>query len=330
MKKLPVLLLLSVAFATLFAQQPVKKYVLIEHFTNSRCGVCANRNPAFFSLIEQAQNASEVRHLAVHPQFPYSSCVFYQANTADNTAMVNRYSIFGTPTVVLNGTVNPSGSSLLTQSALNNYLNQTSPLHVKVTENNSGPTRTVNISARTVGSVPTGQYKMYVVLAEKTINLTTPNGEKVHHNVLRDLISEANFTPAALGSTVDVSYTYTPNAAWNANELYVLAFIQNTTTKEVINSGTRFDPAVSSTPEAAPQQVSILPNPAQDVAYAQVSDDAVKQVEMFSTSGQRTVLSFQEQAGGQVELPVASLMPGIYFVKITGEKGVYVGKMVKH
>jgi len=329
MKKLPVLLAFTVIAASLFAQQPVKKYVLIEHFTNSRCGVCASRNPAFFSLIEQAQNAANIHHLAVHPSFPYSNCVFHQANTADNTALVNRYSIFGTPTVVLNGTVNPSGASLLTQGTLNTYLNQTSPLHVKVTENNTGPTRTVNISARTVGSVPSGQYKLYVVLAEKTINLTTPNGEKVHHNVMRDLISSDDFTPAVLGNTVDLSYTYTPNAAWNANELYILAFIQNTVTKEIINSGTRFDPAVSGTREAAPQQISIQPNPAQDFAYTQVSDDAVKQVEMFSVSGQRTVLSFQEQAGGQVELPVAALTPGVYFVKMTGEKGVYVAKLVK-
>jgi hypothetical protein len=329
MKKLPVLFALTMAAASLFAQQPVKKYVLIEHFTNSRCGVCASRNPAFFSLIEQPQNASELHHLAVHPSFPYSSCVFYQANTADNTALVNRYSIFGTPTVVLNGTVNPSGASLLTQGTLNTYFNQTSPLHVKVTENNTGATRTVNISARTVGSVPSGQYKLYVVLAEKTINLTTPNGEKVHHNVMRDLLSDAAFTPAALGSTVDLNLSYTPNAAWNASELYILAFIQNTVTKEIINSGTRFDPAVSGTREVAPQQVSIQPNPAQDLAYAQVGEgDAVKQVEMFSVSGQRTVLSFQEQQG-QVELPVAALAPGVYFVKMTGEKGVYVGKLVK-
>lgn len=329
MKKLPVLLAFTMFAASLFAQQLVKKYVLIEHFTNSRCSVCASRNPAFFSLIEQAQNAANIHHLAVHPSFPYFNCVFHQANTADNTALVNRYSIFGTPTVVLNGTVNPSGASLLTQGTLNTYLNQTSPLHVKVTENNAGPTRTVNISARTVGSVPSAQYKLYVVLAEKTINLTTPNGEKVHHNVMRDLISDAAFTPAALGSTVDLSFTYTPNAAWNANELYILAFIQNTVTKEIINSGTRFDPAVSSSTEAVPQQVSIQPNPAQDFAYAQVNDDAVKQVEMFSVSGQRTVLSFQEQTGGQVELPVAALTPGVYFVKMTGEKGVYLGKLVK-
>lgn len=329
MKKLQFLLAFALVATALTAQQPVKKYVLIEHFTNSRCSVCASRNPAFFTLIEQPQNASELHHLAVHPQFPYSNCVFYQANTADNTALVSRYNVLGTPSVVLNGTLNPSGSTLLSQATLNTYLNQTSPLHVKVTENNTGGTaRTVSISARTVGSIPTAQYKLFVVLAEKTINLTTPNGEKVHHNVMRDLISSDNFTPAALGGTVDLTYTYTPNAAWNASELYILAFVQNTATKEIINSGTRFDPAISGTQEAAPQQVSIQPNPAQDLAYAQVSDDEVKQVELFSVSGQRTVLSFQAQQG-QIELPVAALTPGVYFVKMTGEKGVYVGKMVK-
>ncbi len=327
MKKLQFLLAFALAAATL-AAQPVKKYVLIEHFTNSHCGICASRNPTFFNLIEQPQNASEVHHLAIHPNFPYPACVFYQANTVDNIARSSLYTINGTPRVVLNGTLINASSTLLSQANLNSFANQTSPLHVKVTENNSGGTRTVTVSARTVGNVPAGPYKLFLILAEKTINLTTPNGEKVHHNVLRDIISSEDFVPAANGSTVDRTVTYTANTAWNTDELYVLAFVQNTTTKEVINSGTRFDPAISGTREATPQQISIQPNPAQDFAYAQVTDDEVKQVEMFSVSGQRTVLSFQAQQG-QIELPVAALAPGIYFVKITGEKGAYVGKMVK-
>ena len=97
----------------------------------------------------------------------------------------------------------------------------------------------------------------------------------------------------------------------------------------MLNSGTKFDPITSGTRDAAVQNISIQPNPAQEVAFAQISEDVVKQVEMFAVNGQRTVLSFQEQQG-QIELPVAALTPGIYIVKMTGEKGVYIGKLVKN
>lgn len=331
MKKTILLSVFALCAQFLTAQQPVKKYVLIEHFTNSVCPPCASRNPAFFSLIDQAQNASELHHISIHPQFPYPSCVFYQANTVENNARATYYNVSGTPTLSINGSYVGGGNPLLSQAKLNTYLNQTSPAYVRVyPETGSGSQKNVKIEVRTVGTVP-ANYKLHVMLVEKTINLQTPNGEPVHHNVLRDVITDpagAAYTPAPLGQSVEYNFSYTPNAAWNANELYILAFLQNDA-KDVLNSGTKFDPVTSGTRDAAVQSIAIQPNPAQDVAFAQVADDVVKQVEMFSVNGQRSVLSFQEQQG-QIELPVAALAPGIYIVKMTGAKGVYVGKLVKN
>jgi len=332
MKKTILLSVFALCAQLLAAQQPVKKYVLIEHFTNSVCSSCASRNPALFSLILQPQNASELHHISIHPQFPYASCVFYQANTVENNARASYYNISGTPTLAINGTFVGGGNPLLSQTKLNTYLNQTSPVYVRVfPETGSGSQKDVKIKVQTVGTVPGGNYRLRAILLEKTINLQTPNGEPVHHNVLRDVITSPAgeaYTAAPLGQSVEYNLSYTPNAAWNASELYILAFLQNDA-KDVLNSGTKFDPITSGTRDAAVQNISIQPNPAQEVAFAQISEDVVKQVEMFAVNGQRTVLSFQEQQG-QIELPVAALTPGIYIVKMTGEKGVYIGKLVKN
>ena len=331
MKKLFLLSAFALSAHLISAQQPVKKYVLIEHFTNSVCPVCASKNPAFYTLINQPQYASEIHHIAVHPMVPYPSCVFYKENKVDNTARADVYNIFGTPNVALNGKLLAPSTPMLSAPTLSSYLNQTSPVYVKVTETGSGSTKTAKVEVRTVAPIPAGVYKVYAMLAEKKIDLKTPNNETTHHDVLRDIISKTDgeeYLPAALGASVEYTFNYTPSPNWKESELYVLAFVQNTLTKEVLNSGTRFDPVVLATREALPQSLSIQPNPAQDFAYAQIQDDVVKQVEVFSASGQRMLLSFQEQQG-QIELPVAALTPGVYFVKIKGEKGVYVGKMVR-
>ncbi|HMX40501.1 MAG TPA: T9SS type A sorting domain-containing protein [Saprospiraceae bacterium] len=329
MNRLICLSLILLSASALFAQQAVKRYVLIEHFTNSRCGICASKNPDFFALIGQPQNASEVHHLAIHPQYPYPNCEFHQANPSDNTARASLYGIQGTPRVALNGTLIPASSTLLSQATLNSYMGQTSPLHLKVSEAGSGSNRSVNVIARSVGNVPPGTYRMHIIIAEKLIAKTTPNGEKEHHNVLRDIISSSDFTPAASGGTVELSASYTPNAGWNAAELYAIAFVQNIMTKEVLNSGTRFDPAISAAEEAAPTSLSIQPNPAHALAHAQINEsEEVRQVEMFSASGQRSVLSFQQQQGS-VEIPLHTLAPGMYVVKITTQQRVYTGKLVK-
>lgn len=314
------------------AQTFAKKYVLIEHFTNSKCGICASKNPAFYNLINQYPD--DIHHISIHPNFPYPSCALHQANPSENTARTSFYGVFGTPSVVLNGELQPITSTLLTQTTLQGYLGGTSPLWLQVTESGSGSARTATVKAHSLSNVPSGNYKIYAAVVEKTVNHAGGNGETVHHDVFRDMISDINgdnFTPAAAGQSVELDFDFNIAANWNANEIYILAWVQNVTTKEVLNSGTRFDPpAVSGTNEAAVQTIRIQPNPVSEIAIAQIGDDIAIQTEVFASNGQRIALTFDNKEAGTVSIPAASLARGIYYVKITGEKGVYVAKMVKN
>ncbi len=332
MKKIFSLLLSVLVFQALTAQTPAKKYVLLEQITNSRCSICKSKNPAFHSLISQAQYADDVHHIAYHPSFPYNNCVFYLANPSENNARAALYAAQSTPQLALNGDhLSPSGP-LLPEATLQAALNQTSSVYLQVTETSGvGAERVATINIHTVGEVPSG-YKLYAALVEKTINLTTPNGEPVHYNVFRKMLPDINglpFTPAALGQSVTFALNYTLNPAWNPNEMYVVAFLQNPTTKDVLNSGTKFDPAVSATGEAIQSAtLRIVPNPVSDQAVATIGDDQAEQVEIFGSNGQRAMLRFSSEQN-TVSLPTANLTPGLYFLKITGKKGVYTGKMVK-
>lgn len=321
-----------VLLATLVsAQGSAKKYVLIEHFTNSKCPPCASKNPAFYSLIGQAQYADDVHHVSIHPMFPYPECVFYQANTVENTAWTALYPVSGTPTIVMNGSIQNPSTPLLTEAKLQSFLGQTSPLAVQVTETGPGNARQVTVKAKALGDIPAGNYKIFVAIVEKTINQQTPNGETVHRNVFRKMLTAVAgdaFTVPLAGAASEYSYEYSVAGNWNPDEVYVLAFVKDVTTKQVLNSGTRFDPVLSGTGEATPETVRISPNPAQDLAGFTLEDDQAQAVELFSANGQRVSVSFESQAD-KLTIPVSFLSPGVYFVKITGKKGAYVGKFVK-
>lgn len=85
----------------LFSQVPGN--ILVEHFTNTKCSVCASRNPGFQANLN-AHPA--VKLLSIHPSAPYSTCLLSQQNTADNDARTNYYGVYGgTPRLVINGTV---------------------------------------------------------------------------------------------------------------------------------------------------------------------------------------------------------------------------------
>ncbi|MDX1912786.1 MAG: Omp28-related outer membrane protein [Saprospiraceae bacterium] len=318
-------------FALSLSAQGAKKYVLIEHFTNSNCGVCANRNPAFYNLITQAQYADDVHHVSIHPMFPYPSCVFYQANTTENSQWTAQYPVQGTPTIVLNGALQTPSNPLLTEAKLQTYLNQTSPLYLQVTESGTGNARSVNVKARAVGDIPSGDYRIFVAVLEKTVNQPTGNGESVHRDVFRKMLTAVAgdvFTPPTAGNAAEFNYNFNLSGNWNANEVYVLAFVKETSTKQVLNSGTRFDPVLSDAFEIAPMQLRIVPNPVQHQAFIDLGDDRPQTLEVFNAAGQRFSGEFSEN-NGSVTLSTARLASGIYFVKVAGSNGVYVGKFVK-
>jgi hypothetical protein len=331
MQKNTLLLLAFLAASVAHAQDSAKKYVLIEHFTNSNCSNCGSKNPAFYNLIDQYP--ADIHHISIHPPIPYSSCALYQANTTENSGRSNYYGIFGTPSLVINGESQPLSTPLLTALTLQNYLGQTSPVRVQVSETFNGNTRNVNVKVHSLDVVPGSTYKLYVAAVEKTLNYQGTNSETVHHDVFRDMVTDINgldFTPATVGQFAEFNFSYTLNANWNANEMYTLAWVQRPSNKEVLNSGTRFDPVVSASGEPATQSIRIQPNPVTEVASAWIGDDVARQVEVFAGNGQRVSFDVESAQEGMVSIPAAELRPGIYYVKISGEKGVYVAKMVKN
>lgn len=329
MKRLIFPLLVSLFVFQLGAQPLPKRYVLLEHFTNSWCSTCASKNPAFYNLIDDYPN--DVHHIAYHPPIPYNGCVFYQANTVENQARTAAYGVNGTPRVALNGALAPGGGALLQPALLTSEIGETSPLSLTVTESGAGVGRTVKIKAKAWGQIPAGTYRIYAALVEKTINLQTPNGEPVHHDVFRRMLPNIEgsvFAAPAAGEEIEYTYDYTIATAWNANEIYVVAFVQNVATGEILNSGTKFDaPLTTAAGEAAALPLRLAPNPAQDRAVATLSGDRALHAEVFAGDGRRVQAAFSME-NDQIALDLSALAPGVYFVKIRGEKSVYTGKIV--
>lgn len=334
MKKLFLLFVGCLACLSLGAQSLPKKYVLLEHFTNSWCGICAGRNPTFYSLIRQYPD--DVRHISIHPSVPYSSCKIYLANPTQNNARTATYGINGTPRVALNGSLVPVSSQLLPAATLQAALGQESPIAIEVVESGTAPNKTAAVTVRTYGNVPAGSYKLFVAVAESTVNYTSPNMEAKHYDVFHAMltnISGDSITIPAIGesATFNFSHTHSMPTDWPSNfdSLYVLAFVQHATTNEVLNTGTRFDPVFTSTEEfGSPKPVRIQPNPTTDEASILLQGEDILRVEVFAVGGQRVRADFTIQAD-LLRIPVSALAPGIYFVRITGRNGLYTGKFVK-
>ncbi|HLP10968.1 MAG TPA: Omp28-related outer membrane protein [Flavobacteriales bacterium] len=233
------------------ANSQAAKYALFEHFTQASCGPCASQNPGFESTI-LTPNPDKVRHIAYHTSWPGVDPMNAH-NPTEVATRVSYYTVSGVPDVYMNGNQKNAQPGGFTQADVDDQFSMGSPIKIVVTEVDNGADRDVTVDVITVGTVPAGSYKLYAAVVEDPINYGTPpgsNGETHFPNVFRKMLpstSGTTYTPAALGSSFSMTYNYVENAAWNMTNVKVIAFVQNTSTQEIINSGTVYDPTINYT-----------------------------------------------------------------------------------
>ncbi len=314
----------GISFLNSIEAQNVKKYVLLEHFTNTLCGICSGTNPTFYAAIN-VENNKNIHHLSIHSRIPYQQCVFYQANKTEQDDRATFYGLPGTPQVAINGAALKSAGNV-TAANITTAAAETSPLDVKVTET-TGANRTATIKLKTVGTLPTGAYKLNVAIVEKKIDYAGPNGENIHHNVFRKWLNAADVTLGALNSEVTLTYNYALQTEWKG-EVYVLAFVQNNTTKAVLNSGTRFDVTSATDEPSIDAQVSVSPNPTKEKVFM-LFDKITPQYLTVSNATGQVVERVNALNSMGYELNMSSYPSGIYFIKLKSVEGVAIKKVVK-
>jgi Secretion system C-terminal sorting domain len=303
--------------------QTVPKHVLLEHFTNSRCGTCADNNPAFYSRVGSlfGENA---HHIAIHSHIPYQTCPFYQGNVTEQDARATFYGLQGTPSVSVNGTALQSVSSATT-SILQSEAAKRSPIGIQVSESLSGNNVNATILVKTFGTVPTGTYKLYAAQVLKRVNKTTDNGESLHHDVFRKWMVNDGvaFTPASVGNSLSMSYTYPNETMWGSNDSYLVVFVQNTTTKEVLNSGNKFDAALPNATHETNylnQKIHLYPNPAATEITLNCSDLNPTAFTILNAQGQ--IIDNQLITVSTKTVSLANYGKGIYWIRVQTSEGV--------
>lgn len=312
--------------STSVAQGLPLRYATLELFTNTPCPICGSQNPGLFNRL--SNYGGQYHLISFYPGKPYSSCIYYQSNITENTTHYQYYAgeIFGSPTVALNG-IDFKSSSGVTNAVLDNLTGGTSWLHVGV-EETSGTNRTVTINLEDVvgGSLATG--RLFAVIVEKEIQYNAPNGETIHHNVFR------RFLTAATGEEVDLStgnatrtFQYDVDGSWNAAETYIIAWLADPATKEIYNSGTRFDPDFTSAlaPVILALPTLLYPNPASMEVNLTIPGGATTAtIQVFNQLG-ALVRSINTLEGPHVKVSTEDLPSGHYSIRLAASGQMYSG-----
>jgi hypothetical protein len=307
--------------------QTVKKYVLMEHFTNTFCGICANSNPSFFSAVKIESNPN-IHHMSIHSSIPYAQCPFYNVNKTEQDNRATFYNLPGTPRVSLNG-ANLVSVSDVTSTMVDNMAT-TSPIQVKVTET-TGTSRVATVKVKTVGTAPSGTHKLYVAMVEKVVNFNAQNGEKKHYNVFRQYLKSAgdDVAFAAVNNELTFTYNYTVPQTFVAAEVYVIAFVQNTTTKAVVNSGTRFDITSAINEPSIDNEVSLSPNPTTNMMQITIADNIHPQSYTLTNVAGQVIENKTGLNTNAFTINLSNQAAGMYFLKVRSTEGVALKKIFK-
>lgn len=284
----------------------VPRAIVVEHFTNSRCSICANRNPQLFTNLD---NNPDVMHIAYHPSSPYSNCIFSQHNASENDLRTNFYGIYGgTPRIVINGVV--TNKNFNDATLFDDYQNQTSSFDVRMSHRLTTDSMFVRLVVEAVAS-GASQFRLTVGIAEDTINYNAPNGENLHQNVFREFTTHNELINAPMmGDSIVLEYAVDRRGAWNQDALYSYALLQDDSNDELLQAGRSAKSSNSiGIGEASTDEFRVYPVPAKDIARF----DQFAHYRLIDLTGRVAAEGFSN------EINVAELPEGVYLLNINVE-----------
>jgi hypothetical protein len=320
MKNLKLCLFFLCLFSQLCAQK-VPLNSIVEHFTNTKCSVCASRNPGF---ITNKSRFPSLSYISIHPSSPYSSCILSQQNTTTNDARTNFYSVFGsTPRIILNGSVVSSSSDYADTNLLKPYLNLMSSFSIKMkimrTKQDS-MTYQITVTKRDTSSVDTAI--LFSGNIEDTLFVNGGNGEPLHYNVLRYGVQEKIKLPAIVSDSIVIAKSLKLNAIWDEKRISSFAILQANNTKQLIQTGKsnlllKFVVNTSQIEDKNQKpSISIYPNPATSFLTINSVHNLKSNFTIYTISGE---LKLKGSLNLRSQIDIESLPAGTYIIHLEND-----------
>lgn len=142
-----------------------------------------------------------------------------------------------TPNLILDGT--PRGSSYSSwQSYIVARMNQPAPMRLNMWGTYGSGSGTINARFHNDSTASITAY-VYFVITEDSCYYAAPNGDQWHNHVARDYVPNQIGQQVTIppGDSATLTQNFTIQSGWNVNRCNIITWIQNSSTKEVYQSG---------------------------------------------------------------------------------------------
>lgn len=322
--------------------------ILNEIFTSSTCGPCTAGNANYLKVTEGKSMHSTIKYQVNWPGTGDPYC------TQEVRDRVSFYAINSVPRMEVDGGWDGNASSFTTTlydqfSAKPSFLEITGS--VGLTWKNKV---TADITLNPLADIASSNLKLFAVITEGTTywNKKT-NGETQFENVMKKMMPTStgmaisafakdqsvnksmNFSfagnyrlPKDGSAAQHINHT-TENSVETWDDLAVVVFVQDATTKEVLQSETF--PITLTGVEALEQGIQLFPNPANDLFNLKVASLATEKAVVKVTNVKGQVVYSGALVDGKSQINVANLSEGMYVVSVnSGSKNLNTKMVVRH
>ena len=297
-----------------------QRKVLVEVFSSSTCPHCATMNAWLNPLL--ASNADKVAVISYQMSWPGKGDAYY---TAEGGTRRTFYGVSGVPASYVNGVLKNNQTNI--QDAINTGYAQ--PAEATINGSFTVKGNTIVIEGSVTPLISGSGYTIYVAVNEKTTykNAST-NGETEFRHIMMKMFPNGNGVNATLTSGVAIPFSYTYNMSTTfveeMNDLEVVVFVQNASTKAVLNAD-YLKPSESSgtfIPVICNGELKVYPNPTNGELRIDNGELTNGNVEIYDVYGKKMV---NGKWSMDHSMDVSHLPGGMYFLKI----GNRVAKFIK-
>lgn len=318
------------------ATQVVPRKTLVEEFTSSTCAPCANFNSTFDPTLESLNtNTAGSVVAAVKYQMNWPSPGNDPSYNPDGNSRKNYYGVNGIPAPFLDGRTMLYG----TAAELNGSAEIPAVVNLDIQATRVGTNVTVNVGVTPYTDI-TGTHKLHIAVVEDFYSYpqsTTSQDE--FHFAMRKMLPNASGTSVTnltSGVTQNFTQSYTFNEGGPAQGNYnlwgtiegitVVAFLQNQSTKAVLQAGTA-DAVVGLDELADPLGLAIYPNPSNGMVFLRSEKNlGALTVDVFNALGER-VVTRTLNGNGIRSIDLGGLTNGMYYMNVTAN-GVTTAKKI--
>jgi len=297
--------------------------VVLEIGTGTWCVYCPGAAMGADELVENGYDVAVVE---------YHSGDTYE--TTESAARVSYYGITGFPTAFFDGVISHVGGSntvSMYETYLPSYINRSA----KVSLFNLGITGqypvggnnfNLEVTAENIYPYPGTNLVLHVICTESEIQENW-QGQTELNFVCRDMLPNQNGTPLNFSGNPNQSFNFQLNpGTWNIENLELVAFIQDNTTKEILQ-GAKFDlgTLVGIDENSNTAQVKISPNPASQWISITAKEN-INSVRLINQLGQTQFRT--TGVGSTFSINISTIEKGIYLVEVVTGNNRNIQKLI--